>query len=95
LLNQSGLAEGRAALPLNIRRYEATLEERSLAEQVMAHLPGGSSGLLYGRVDLVPGPDGKPLILEVELTEPSLFLDFSQGGDERLADCIVSALEDA
>jgi hypothetical protein len=54
--------------------------------------PGDSSGLLYGRIDLVPGPAGKPFILEVELTEPSLFVDFSRGGVERLADCIVSAL---
>jgi hypothetical protein len=28
--------------------------------------------LLYARVDLVRGPDGKPLLLELELTEPSL-----------------------
>jgi hypothetical protein len=34
------------------------------------------------------------MILEVELTEPSLFLDFSQGGVERLADGIASALAD-
>ncbi len=29
--------------------------------------------LSYARIDLLPGPDG-PLLLEVELTEPSLFL---------------------
>jgi glutathione synthase/RimK-type ligase-like ATP-grasp enzyme len=92
LLIHSGSAESEAALPLNVRGHEATSEELSLAEQVMAQLPGDSSALLYGRVDLVPGPDGKPLILEVELTEPSLFLDFSKGGVERLADCIVTAL---
>ena len=28
--------------------------------------------LLYARVDLVRGADGKPLLLELELTEPSL-----------------------
>jgi hypothetical protein len=28
--------------------------------------------LLYARLDLVPGADGKPLLLELELTEPSL-----------------------
>ncbi len=95
LLNHRGLREEGTALPLNIQGYEATPEERSLAERVMAHLPGDSSGLLYARVDFVPGPDGKALILEVELTEPFLFLAFSEGAVERLADCIVAALEHA
>ena len=58
----------------------------------MSHIPGGSSGLLYGRVDLIPGLNGEPMVLEVELTEPALFLEFSEGGVERLADCIASAL---
>ena len=31
--------------------------------------------LLYTRVDLLPGPDG-PVVIELELTEPSLFLGF-------------------
>jgi glutathione synthase/RimK-type ligase-like ATP-grasp enzyme len=95
LLNHRGLRQDGKALSLNVRAHEAKREERSLAEQVMAHLPGGSSGLLYARVDLVPGPDGKPLILEVELTEPFLFLAFKEGGVKRLAGCIVSALEHA
>ena len=30
--------------------------------------------LLYARVDLIPGPDGEPVVVELELTEPSLFL---------------------
>jgi hypothetical protein len=47
-----------------------------------------------GRVDLVPGSKGEPMIPEVELTEPSLFLEFSGGGVERLADWIANALAD-
>jgi hypothetical protein len=30
---------------------------------------------LYARVDLVPAADGSPVLLELELTEPSLFLE--------------------
>jgi glutathione synthase/RimK-type ligase-like ATP-grasp enzyme len=30
--------------------------------------------LLYARVDVAPGPDGGPVVLELELVEPSLFL---------------------
>jgi hypothetical protein len=29
--------------------------------------------LLYARVDLVPGPDGAPVLMELELTEPQLY----------------------
>jgi glutathione synthase/RimK-type ligase-like ATP-grasp enzyme len=94
LLNRSGLREEGVPIPLNVQAYEATPQERSLAESVMAHLPGGLNDLLYGRVDLVPGPLGEPKILEVELTEPSLFLDFSKNGVKRLAGCIANALAD-
>lgn len=78
--------------PLDIQPHQATLEERTLAEQVMNLVPGGSSQLLYGRVDLVPGPEGSPVVLEVELTEPALFLGFSNGGAERLAESIAAAI---
>jgi len=83
-----------SSLPLNVQPHEATPQERALAEQVMGHLPVKSSELLYGRVDLVPGASGEPIILEVELTEPALFLEYSPGGADRLADAIVAALED-
>ena len=81
-----------ASLPLNVQPHEATPQERALAEQVMQHLP---AEFLYARVDLVPGQDGRPLILEVELTEPALFLEFSDGGVDRLAKAIIAALKKA
>lgn len=34
---------------------------------------------LYARVDLLPGPDG-PVLVELELTEPSLFLQYDVSG---------------
>lgn len=48
-------------------------------------------GLLYARVDLIPAADGSPVVLEVELTEPSLFLGYADGAVERFADAIVAA----
>jgi glutathione synthase/RimK-type ligase-like ATP-grasp enzyme len=48
-------------------------------------------GLLYARVDLVPGPEG-PLVLEVELTEPSLWLGHAARAAERFADAIAEAV---
>lgn len=41
-----------------------------MALAALAVVPGPT---LCARVDLLPGPDG-PLVLEVELVEPSLFL---------------------
>ncbi|GAA0465031.1 ATP-grasp domain-containing protein [Paractinoplanes deccanensis] len=66
--------------------------ELDVASRVLAHVPGGAARLLYARVDLIPGPDGDPLLVELELAEPSLFLSESPGAATRLADAIVSRL---
>jgi hypothetical protein len=44
---------------------------------------------LYARVDLLPGPDG-PVLVELELTEPSLFLQHEPGAAERFAAAIAA-----
>jgi hypothetical protein len=50
-------------------------EERALFQRALAALPTAvREDLLYARLDLVPGPDGAPLVSELELIEPSLFL---------------------
>lgn len=49
--------------------------ERALLQRVLAALPPAvREDLLYARLDLVAGFDGQPLISELELIEPSLFL---------------------
>ncbi|MCO8276327.1 hypothetical protein M1L60_37685 [Actinoplanes sp. TRM 88003] len=65
--------------------------EHKTAERVLEAVRGGTRRLLYARVDLIPGPDGAPLLVELELTEPSLFL--KEGGDaatRRLAEAILA-----
>jgi hypothetical protein len=47
---------------------------------------------LYARADLVPGPDGAPVLLELELTEPSLFPELAAGGIELVCRAIVGRL---
>ncbi|MEV6300842.1 hypothetical protein AB0M02_15640 [Actinoplanes sp. NPDC051861] len=66
--------------------------ELRLAEQVLAAVPGGAKRLLYARVDMIPGPDGEPRLIELELTEPSLFLLTAPASAPRLADAIISRL---
>lgn len=65
-------------------------EERATADAVLD--AAGATDLLYARVDLVPGADGRPRLIELELTEPSLFLPYSDGAPERLAEAIVARL---
>ncbi len=44
---------------------------------------------LYARIDLVTSADGDPVLIELELTEPSLFLPQSDGGAGRLLDALA------
>ncbi|MGC5318812.1 ATP-grasp domain-containing protein [Micromonospora arida] len=67
-------------------------EQLAVAEQTLATVPGGTRQLLYARVDLIPGPDGEPVLVELELTEPSLFLGYADGAPDRLATAITTHL---
>ena len=60
--------------------------EHDLARAALAAVPGGER-LLYARVDLLPTPHG-PVVGEIELIEPSLFLAFDAGAPQRLAAAI-------
>lgn len=44
---------------------------------------------LYARVDLIRDQQGEPVVLEVELIEPSLFFPFAAGSAERFAEAVV------
>ena len=66
--------------------------ELSLAARVLAAVPAGAKRLLYARVDMIPGPDGEPVLIELELTEPSLFFTQAPGAAERLAYAVVARL---
>lgn len=66
-----------------------TAEELALAERALAAVPGRES-LLYARVDLIPDDDGKPRLLELELCEPSVFLDHAEGAADRMAAAIAA-----
>ena len=59
--------------------------ERLLADRAIAWLQERLGPLAYARVDLLAGPDGAPLILELELAEPCLYLPHAPGAAERFA----------
>jgi O-ureido-D-serine cyclo-ligase len=56
-----------------IEPREASAAERAVAERVLAYAVERFGPLAYARVDLVEDADGAPVLLELELTEPSLF----------------------
>ncbi|MCI4061641.1 hypothetical protein MRQ36_03240 [Micromonospora sp. R77] len=70
----------------------ATPEQLAVARRVLDAIPGGTGSLLYARVDLIPGPDGSPVLVELELTEPSLFIGYADGAPDRLAAAITAHL---
>ncbi len=64
-------------------------DERALAEQALAHAP---ANLLYARVDVARGVDGRPRVMELELVEPSLFLRQHPPACERLVAALARRL---
>ncbi|GAB3352604.1 hypothetical protein GCM10027452_21260 [Micromonospora halotolerans] len=70
----------------------ATPEQLDTAEKTLAVVPGGTERLLYARVDLIPGPDSAPVLVELELTEPSLFVGHADGAPDPLAAAIATHL---
>lgn len=67
---------------------EPTAAQRELAAAALAAVPLADP-LLYARVDLLPGDDGAPLLVELELTEPSMFLETDAGAAGRFADAVL------
>jgi glutathione synthase/RimK-type ligase-like ATP-grasp enzyme len=68
----------------HITPREPQAQELQVAQRIIAALPFATP--LYARVDLIRRDDGPPRLLELELTEPSLFLAQSPGAAQRLAD---------
>jgi glutathione synthase/RimK-type ligase-like ATP-grasp enzyme len=71
-----------------------TTAQLAVAEAALAAAPGGADRLTYARVDLVPGADGAPLLLELELTEPVIFLGHAPDDAlRRFAASVVAAAQ--
>ena len=70
---------------------EASREERELGEQVMQFVHDRFGGFpLYARVDVVRGSAGVPVVMEIELAEPSLFLHTARDSAARFVQAFLA-----
>jgi hypothetical protein len=59
-----------------IAPVEPRNDQLTVAEAAIRSVDHRFGPIGYGRVDLIDGEDGTPLVLELELVEPALFLDY-------------------
>lgn len=79
----------------NVRPRVPTAAERSTSDAALAAVMDRFGTPLYARVDLVESQDGHSLILELELTEPTLFLRHNSFAPSRLAQAIARSVSQA
>jgi O-ureido-D-serine cyclo-ligase len=85
----AGMVEGLFA-PEDIRPRAADPDELAVAAAAYAAIPFQRPA--YARIDLLRDARGAPVVLELEMTEPSLFLDHSPGAATRFARWLVQEL---
>ncbi|MEO7934689.1 MAG: hypothetical protein ABIR27_00355 [Dokdonella sp.] len=78
----------------HIEAREPGDDERALAASVLAALPFAGRPA-YARVDLIRAADGSPVLLELELAEPSLFFPHAPGSAKRFATCLLAHSTDS
>jgi hypothetical protein len=83
LLPAGAPSTGALFAPEDISPRRPGADELQVGERILAQLPFGE--LLYARIDLIRDEEGAPCLLELELTEPSLFFAHGPGSAERLA----------
>lgn len=91
---KSAVLEVGGGVPERVGRWrvgpsEAGAAEVALARQVVEVVRSWGHDLLYARVDMLPGP----VLIELEVTEPSLFLSHAPGSEARFARAVRRAAE--
>jgi hypothetical protein len=66
-------------------------DEGRVAKAAFNAIPGPPP--LYARLDLVRDAAGDPVVLELELVEPSLFFEHGPGAAERLVEGLMGRID--
>jgi glutathione synthase/RimK-type ligase-like ATP-grasp enzyme len=85
-----GLYQQEEMSPFTATEEQLDVARRALAAAADAVGGGDAASFLYARVDVVTGNDGGVVVIELELTEPSLFLALAPGSLDRFADAIAA-----
>jgi glutathione synthase/RimK-type ligase-like ATP-grasp enzyme len=72
---------------------QAEHAETELAEAVVERFAREVCAPIYARVDLLRTDGGRPVVLELELIEPSLFLDHHPPAADRLVELVAASIE--
>jgi len=73
---------------------QPTEDERALANRILEVVRARGLGIpTYARIDLARDAAGNPLLMELELVEPSLFLDRAPAHADRFVGAVFDALE--
>lgn len=77
----------------DISPRRASREERELGDQVIDFIYNTfGTHMLYARVDVVRGSGGYPVLMELEMTEPSFFFHTSPDSAARFASAVLARL---
>ncbi|MEU6864555.1 hypothetical protein ABZ924_14950 [Streptomyces sp. NPDC046876] len=79
VLTEVGVIDNDRAPHPDLAPHLPTAAELALARVALAAVPGAGRPVLYARVDVATGDDGEPVVMELELVEPDLFME--HGGD--------------
>ena len=75
--------------PSTSRPREPDAAERRLAAAAFGSIAGASP--LYARIDMIRDARGEPVVLELELTEPSLYFVHAPDAANRFADALLES----
>lgn len=93
MLERGAAPEPGPYAPERIRASRADAGQRELAGAVIAHVAQSfGAAPLHARVDMVTGADDQPMLMELELTEPSWFLSTDPASPARAASAIAARL---
>ncbi|MFD3940701.1 hypothetical protein ACFWSF_21590 [Streptomyces sp. NPDC058611] len=90
LLTEAGVIDNFRVAHPGVTAYDPTDAELRTARDALAAVPAPGA-LPFARVDLALGEDGEPVVRELELIEPNLFLRDAPHGPERFTEAIRAA----
>ena len=90
----AAIAHGPAAIMLEpdlVVPGRATDAELRLARRVHDEVSQRFGQPLFARIDMVPGPDGEPVVIELEAIDANFYFELIPGAAQRFADAIAAS----